>query len=149
MSMYGSNMLFVENDFGRHSIGSTTDGLKKDADGSLTVVIQKDKPADTSNWLPAPEGPFNLTLRLLWAADADTRRFVPASRREAGELITETSEGPLLAPKRASLPRLLRWPFPTGGAMFSVTVLGRMGWQMSDFFWAMPRTSTRPSAAKA
>ena len=64
MSMYGSNMLFVENDFGRYSIGSTTDGLKKNADGSLTVVIQKDKPADTSTWLPAPEGAFNLTLRL-------------------------------------------------------------------------------------
>ena len=64
MSMYGSNMLFIENDFGRYSIGSTTDGLKKNADGSLTVVIQKSKPADTSNWLPAPEGAFNLTLRL-------------------------------------------------------------------------------------
>ena len=64
MSMYGSDMLFVENDFGRYSMGSTTDGLKKSADGSLTVVIQKDKPADTSNWLPAPEDAFNLTLRL-------------------------------------------------------------------------------------
>jgi hypothetical protein len=64
MSMYGSNMLFVENDFGRYSIGSTTDGLKKNADGSLTVVIQKERPADTSNWLPAPEGAFNLRLRL-------------------------------------------------------------------------------------
>ncbi|WP_246556908.1 DUF1214 domain-containing protein [Bradyrhizobium liaoningense] len=64
MSMYGSNMLFVENEFGRYSIGSTTDGLKKNADGSLTVVIQKDKPTDSSNWLPSPEGTFNLTLRL-------------------------------------------------------------------------------------
>jgi hypothetical protein len=26
--------------------------------------IQKDKPADTSNWLPAPVGDFNLTMRL-------------------------------------------------------------------------------------
>ena len=58
------NMLFVENDFGRYSIGSTTDGLKPDADGSLTILIQKDKPADTANWLPAPSGSFNLTLRL-------------------------------------------------------------------------------------
>jgi hypothetical protein len=45
-------------------IGSTTDGLKPYADGSLTLLIQKDQPADTSNWLPAPAGPFNLTLRL-------------------------------------------------------------------------------------
>lgn len=26
--------------------------------------IQKDKPADTSNWLPTPAGNFNLTMRL-------------------------------------------------------------------------------------
>jgi hypothetical protein len=57
-------MLFVENDFGRHSIGSTTDGLKKNPDGSLRILIQADKPTDTSNWLPAPAGPFNLTMRL-------------------------------------------------------------------------------------
>ncbi|WP_194966983.1 DUF1254 domain-containing protein [Sinorhizobium meliloti] len=63
MAMYGSDMLFVENDFKRYSIGSTTDGLKKDADGSLTILIQKNKPADTANWLPAPEGDFNLTMR--------------------------------------------------------------------------------------
>lgn len=64
MAMYGSDMLFVENDFGRYSFGSTTDGLKKAPDGSLTILVQKNKPADTSNWLPAPEGPFNLTMRL-------------------------------------------------------------------------------------
>ena len=52
MAMYASDMLFVENDFGRYP------------DGSLTILIQKDKPADTSNWLPAPAGPFNLTMRL-------------------------------------------------------------------------------------
>lgn len=63
MAMYASDMLFVENDFGRYSIGSTTDGLKKSPDGSLTILIQKDKPADTSNWLPAPAGNFNLTMR--------------------------------------------------------------------------------------
>ena len=63
LAMYGSDMLFVENDFGRYSIGSTTDGLKKGADGSLTLVIQKDRPSDTSNWLPASAGNFNLTLR--------------------------------------------------------------------------------------
>jgi hypothetical protein len=63
MAMYGSDMLFVENDFGRYSIGSTTDGLQKNPDGSLTIVIQKDRPADTSNWLPAPAGNFNLTMR--------------------------------------------------------------------------------------
>lgn len=64
MSMYDSDMLFVENKFGRYSIGSTTDGLATAADGSITILIQHGQPEDTSNWLPAPEsGPFNLTMR--------------------------------------------------------------------------------------
>jgi hypothetical protein len=46
MSMYASDMLFVENDFGRYSIGSTTDGLNAS----------------------------------LWAANSDTRRFLPSAR---------------------------------------------------------------------
>jgi hypothetical protein len=64
LAIYGSDMLFVENDFARYSIGSTTDGLKKNTDGSLTIFIQKDRPAEMSNWLPAPAGNFNLTMRL-------------------------------------------------------------------------------------
>ena len=73
MAMYASDMLFVENDFGRYSIGSTTDGLKKNADGSLDIFIQKDRPADTANWLPAPAGAFNLTLRFYGPEAALTR----------------------------------------------------------------------------
>jgi hypothetical protein len=63
MAMYGPDMLFVENEIGRCSFGSTTDGLRKNADGSLTILIQKDRPSDISNWVPAPGGPFNLTMR--------------------------------------------------------------------------------------
>lgn len=63
MAMYASDMLFVENEFGRYSIGSTTDGLKPNPDGSLDILIQKEQPANTANWLPAPAGPFNLTMR--------------------------------------------------------------------------------------
>jgi len=40
--------------------------LKKNADGSLTIYIQKESPgADKeSNWLPAPDGPIYLVMRL-------------------------------------------------------------------------------------
>jgi hypothetical protein len=34
-------------------IGDLTPGLRRDADGSLTIVIQHDQPADSSTWLPA------------------------------------------------------------------------------------------------
>ena len=47
------------------SIGSTTDGIGSNTDGSLTVYVQHTKPQESqlSNWLPAPPGPFNLTMR--------------------------------------------------------------------------------------
>jgi hypothetical protein len=67
MSMYDDKEFFIENDFKRYSIGSTTEGLKFDPDGSVTIRVQNERPADTSNWLPAPKGPFNLTMRLYGA----------------------------------------------------------------------------------
>ncbi len=63
LAMYAADMLFVENDFGRYSIGITTDGLKENPGGSLTIYIQNKKPEDTSNWLPAPADLFNVTMR--------------------------------------------------------------------------------------
>ncbi len=69
LSMYDDKEFFVENDFKRYSIGSTTDRLKTDADGSISIYIQHENPgADKqSNWLPAPAGGFNLTMRLYGA----------------------------------------------------------------------------------
>jgi hypothetical protein len=66
MSMYDDKQFFIENDFKRYSIGSTTDGLKSEADGSITIYIQNENPGPEkqSNWLPAPKGSFNLTMRL-------------------------------------------------------------------------------------
>jgi hypothetical protein len=42
--------------------------LKKNADGSLDIFIQKDDPGNgkKANWLPTPNGPFNLLLRVYW-----------------------------------------------------------------------------------
>jgi len=54
----------VANPIGRYSIGDRTPGLRRDADGSLTIVIQHEQPADTSNWLPAPAAPFRPIMRL-------------------------------------------------------------------------------------
>lgn len=67
LNMFDSDQFFIENDFGRYSIGSTTDGLKTNQDGSIDLLIQHERPADTSNWLPAPTGSFNLTMRLYGA----------------------------------------------------------------------------------
>jgi len=54
----------VANPIDRYSIGDRTPGLRRDGDGSLTIVIQHGQPADTSNWLPAPAAPFRPIMRL-------------------------------------------------------------------------------------
>jgi hypothetical protein len=47
---------------------SPRDKLKYNKDGSVTLYFQHKSPgkAKEANWLPAPEGPFALTLRMYW-----------------------------------------------------------------------------------
>jgi hypothetical protein len=56
----------VANPLNRYSIGDRTPSLVFGADGSLTISIGREPPAGDSrtNWLPAPEGPFYLMMRL-------------------------------------------------------------------------------------
>ena len=54
--------------------------LKRDADGGVTLLIQNESPGKDkeANWLPAPKGPFNLTMRLYGPkSDALTGRWNP------------------------------------------------------------------------
>ena len=68
LTMYdGATQLFIENPIDRYLLNSTMmEDLRFGDDGSLTLLVQKDAPgADMeSNWLPAPDGPFYLTMRL-------------------------------------------------------------------------------------
>jgi hypothetical protein len=68
----GKTQLLIENPIDRYLINSPMlPGMKKDADGSLTLYIQNKSPgADKeSNWLPAPNGPIYLVMRLYLAED--------------------------------------------------------------------------------
>ena len=61
--------LLVENPINRYLINSPMlPELKRNGDGSLTIYIQKDSPGKEkeSNWLPAPDGPIYLVMRLYW-----------------------------------------------------------------------------------
>jgi hypothetical protein len=75
----------VENPIDRYSIGDRTPGLTVDPDGSLEILIQRERPegALASNWLPAPEGPMRLALRAYLPREEMRRRAwrVPALRR--------------------------------------------------------------------
>jgi hypothetical protein len=70
VTMYdGKTQLLIENPLHRYLINSPMlPGLKKSSDGSLTLYIQKDSPGGDkeSNWLPAPNGPIYMVLRLYW-----------------------------------------------------------------------------------
>ena len=61
--------LLVENPINRYLINSPMlPNLVKNPDGGLTIYIQHTSPGPDKepNWLPAPEGPFQMFLRLYW-----------------------------------------------------------------------------------
>ena len=70
ITMYdGKSQLLVKNPIDRYLINSPMlTGMEKNEDGSLTLYIQKDSPgqARESNWLPAPDGPMFVVMRLYW-----------------------------------------------------------------------------------
>ena len=70
VTMYNlPDSLMVANPINRYLINSPMlPMLKKDVDGGLTIYIQKDSPgADKeANWLPAPDGPFWIPMRIYW-----------------------------------------------------------------------------------
>ena len=61
--------LLVANPLNRYLINSPMlPQLQKDPDGGLTILIQSESPGadQESNWLPAPQGPFFMAMRLYW-----------------------------------------------------------------------------------
>jgi len=56
---------FTDNALKRYAIGNRTPGLKTNDDGTLDLWIGHDDPGEgrRANWLPAPAGPFTMTLR--------------------------------------------------------------------------------------
>ena len=83
VTMYdGKTQLLIENPINRYLINSPMlPSMKTDADGSLTLYIQNKSPGPEkeSNWLPAPNGPIYLVMRLYWP------RTEPPSILPAGE----------------------------------------------------------------
>lgn len=68
LSMYdGKTQLFIENPLDRYLLSSVMlDQFKQEEDGSLVLYIGKDSPGKDlePNWLPAPDGPFYVVMRL-------------------------------------------------------------------------------------
>jgi hypothetical protein len=70
VTMYdGKSQLLIKNPINRYLINSPMlPNMKKNADGSLTLYIQKDNPGSDkeANWLPAPNDLIYLVMRLYW-----------------------------------------------------------------------------------
>jgi hypothetical protein len=55
----------IPNPIKRYSLGDRSPDLKRKADGSIEIRLQKTAPLETDvNWLPVGDGPFFLTLRM-------------------------------------------------------------------------------------
>ena len=70
VTMYdGKTQLLIKNPINRYLINSPMlSNMTRNEDGSLTLYIQKDSPGKDkeANWLPAPDGPIYLVMRLYW-----------------------------------------------------------------------------------
>ena len=65
-TMYDNKGLLIDNPINRYSIGTYTEGLKNNKDGSLDIYIQNASPGPDkeSNWLPSAKGGFSLAFRM-------------------------------------------------------------------------------------
>lgn len=83
VTMYdGKTQLLIRNPIDRYLINSPMlPGLKRNADGSLTLHIRKDAPGGdaNANWLPAPDGTFSLIMRLYWPKTTPPSILPPGS----------------------------------------------------------------------
>ena len=69
LSIYNEHHFFVANSINRFSVGTKNKDLRRAADGSLTIYVQPEPPADPAqraNWLPAPKGDISLYVRAYW-----------------------------------------------------------------------------------
>lgn len=75
----------IPNAIGRYALGSDDD-LKRNADGSFTLYVQRDHPGQDreSNWLPISTDPFYLIIRV----------YAPAPEIAAGLNNSATFQGP-------------------------------------------------------
>lgn len=63
VTAYGDDDFLIDNPIDRYCINDRSD-LKVNDDGSVDVILSKDAPEDTTNWLPVGDGGFHLYMRI-------------------------------------------------------------------------------------
>lgn len=101
LTMYDGQFFFVANPLNRYTL-SQRNTFHKNADGSVDLYLQHDNPGPgkEANWLPAPEGRFNLMLRMYWPKDTppsilDGTWKPPAVEKNIGVAPTSGSGHPM------------------------------------------------------
>ncbi len=111
ITLYGPEGFQVGNPLNRFALSSWMP-FKYNDDGSLDLYIQNASPGQEqeANWLPAPKGPFNLTMRLYAPkSEALTGKWNPppvVSR--AQQAAQPTGDVPATLPSQAAIPEGLR-----------------------------------------
>ena len=98
------------------------------ADGSLDLYFQNESPGKDKewNWLPAPEGPYNLTMRLYAPAGCLTGKWNPPPVVKSGA--SSRPGGSDDAP--AAQPSPQRKPAAGGGQRASVSLGHQDRWRV-------------------
>jgi len=93
VTMYdGETQLLIQNPINRYLINSPMlPQMNKNADGSITIYIQKDSPGKDleMNWLPAPDGPVYLVMRLYWPKTDDPSILPPGEGSWSPPAVTQ------------------------------------------------------------
>jgi len=69
LTLYNEHHFFAPNEIKRFSLGTKSKTLQYNPDGSLTIYVQAEPPAEAqrNNWLPAPkDADFSLYVRSYW-----------------------------------------------------------------------------------
>ena len=114
--LYDPDGFQVANPLNRFAVSSWMP-FKTNADGSLDLYFQNESPgADKeANWLPAPKGPFNLTMRLYAPKIRRAHRQMESAAGDEGAAVptaTRAAVTPNLAKQRL---QTLEWAVRLGG----------------------------------
>ncbi len=131
LTMYdGQTNLLVANPINRYRIStSMLPDLVRGTDGSLTLYVQRQSPEgeQAANWLPAPDGPFYLVMRLYWPQPAaydgswtpplvwrqDSAARVAAAKPEGAEAAEEVKAVAAAPEAKPEMERPTVWGEPT------------------------------------
>lgn len=63
ITAYGDDDFLIDNPLNRYCVNDRS-GLKANADGSVDIILSKEAPEDTTNWLPVGAEGFHLFMRI-------------------------------------------------------------------------------------